>query len=87
MALGIGFGAERIGLLVLRWPKIAAAVLIALVIVIAASLPNLRFENDIHRAFFSDSEVSRAQLSYRAQQSSDVSTVLVHLQSECAFTA
>jgi predicted RND superfamily exporter protein len=87
MALGIGFGAERIGLLVLRWPKIAAAVLIALVIVIAASLPNLRFENDIHRAFFSDSEVSRAQLSYRAQQSSDVSTVLVHLQSERAFTA
>jgi uncharacterized membrane protein YdfJ with MMPL/SSD domain len=52
MALGIGFGAERIGLLVLRWPKIAAAVLIALVIMIAASLPNLRFENDIHRAFF-----------------------------------
>ena len=87
MALGIGFGAERIGLLVLRWPKIAAAVLIALVIVIAASLPNLRFENDIHRAFFSDSEVSRAQLSYRAQQGSDVSTVLVHLQSERAFTA
>ncbi|WP_439143868.1 efflux RND transporter permease subunit [Planktotalea sp.] len=87
MALGIGFGAERIGLLVLRWPKIAATMLFALALLIAVSLPNLRFENDIHGAFFSDSELSQAQLNYRAEQKSDISTVLIHLQSERAFSS
>ena len=87
MVLGIGFGAERIGLLVLRWPKIAATMLFALAILIAVSLPNLRFEYDIHGAFFSDSELSQAQLNYRAEQKSDISTVLIHLQSERAFSS
>ncbi len=86
MKLGIGFGAERIGFLALRWPKLVASILLALLVLIAFSLPNIRFEDDIHRAFFSESATSQAQLSYRAEQDANVSTILIHVQSEQQFT-
>ncbi len=79
MRLGIGFGAERIGLAALRWPKLVGIVLVAFVLLIFVSLPNLRFDDDIHRAFLTDSPVSRAQMDYRAGQTPPTSTVLAYV--------
>ena len=64
MALGIGFGAERIGTAALRFPRIATLCLIALMGLIAASLPGVRFDDDINRAFLTDSPLSEAQRAY-----------------------
>lgn len=87
MALGIGFGAERIGLAAIRWPKTAAALVLALLTLIGASLPNLRFDDDIHRVFLSDSALSDAQRRYEAEQNPPTSTLVAHVQSADPFTA
>lgn len=87
MSLGIGFGAERIGLAAIRWPKIASALLFALLALIAASLPQLRFDDDIHRVFLTDSPVSQAQIAYRDAQSPPTSTVLAYIKADQAFSA
>ncbi|MGB7316637.1 MAG: MMPL family transporter [Planktotalea sp.] len=87
MALGIGFGAERIGLAAIRWPRLATGLLIALVAFIGMSLPNLRFDDDINRVFLTDSPVSRAQVAYRDAQTTPSSTVLALVQAPQAFSA
>lgn len=87
MALGIGFGAERIGLAAIRWPKTAAALVLALLTMIGASLPNLRFDDDIHRVFLSDSALSDAQRRYEAEQNPPISTLVAYVQSADPFTA
>ena len=84
--LGIGFGAERIGLAAIRWPRTASVLLVALIALIAVSLPNLRFDDDIHRVFLTDSPVSQAQIDYRAAQFPPTSTVVAFVESEGAFT-
>jgi hypothetical protein len=90
MTLGIGFGVERIGLAALRWPKAATALILALLVLIGASLPQLRFDDDIHRVFLSDSALSDAQRQYEAAQDlvlsrlrSGLSTHLCGLSLKC----
>lgn len=86
MAWGIGFGAERFGLAALRFPKIAALCILALLAAIGASLPRLSFDDDIHRVFLSDSLLSHAQRDYEARQSPPVSTILIHVTSPDPFS-
>ncbi|MEP5154932.1 RND transporter [Planktotalea sp.] len=87
MALGIGFGAERIGLAAIRWPKLAALALLLVLAAIGLSLPKLQFDDDIHRVFLTDSAVSKAQVAYRAAQDPPQSTILAYVTSERAFGA
>jgi len=84
---GIGFGAERLGLAALRFPRTAWIGAIVLLALIAVSLPRLSFDNDIHRAFLSDSPLSQAQRAYDASQSPPLGTVLIHITSPVALTA
>jgi predicted RND superfamily exporter protein len=86
MTLGIGFGVERIGLAALRWPKAATALILALLVLIGASLPQLRFDDDIHRVFLSDSALSDAQRQYEAAQDPPISTVIAYVRSPAPFT-
>ncbi|WP_435230900.1 hypothetical protein ACMAZE_03435 [Pseudopelagicola sp. nBUS_20] len=69
LSWGIGFGAEHIGSTALKFPRTATLGLLALLMIIGASLPQLSFDDDIHRVFLSDSPLSQAQLSYEAEQS------------------
>ncbi len=84
---GIGFGAERLGLAAIRWPKLAALCVVAALALIGASLPQLRFDDDIHRVFLSDSALSDAQRDYEAAQEPRNSTVIALVQSDRPFTA
>lgn len=87
MFTGIGFGAERIGLAAHTFPKAATLALLALLVLIGICLPRLSFDDDIHRVFLSDSPLSQAQCSYDAAQTPPLSTVLIHVTSDEAFTA
>ena len=87
MALGIGFGAERLGIFALKFPKVATLCLLTLAVLIGLSLPRVSFDDDIHRSFLSDSALSKAQLDYDASLSPPLSTVLVHITSPVALTA
>lgn len=87
MALGIGFGAERIGLLALRVPKAATILLLTLLSLIALTLPRVTFDEDIHRAFLSNSALSQAQRAYEAEQIPPLSTIFVHVASPEPITA
>ncbi len=84
---GIGFGAERFGLAALKFPKLAALCLLALLAVIGASLPHLSFDENIHRVFLSDSALSQAQSDYEKSQSPAVTTLLIHVTSPAPFAA
>jgi predicted RND superfamily exporter protein len=87
MQRSVGFGAERIGLAAIAFPKTAALLLAALLILIGFSLPRLTFDDDIHRVFLSDSTLSQAQRSYDAAQDPPTSTILIHITSPASFTA
>ncbi|MEP5728803.1 MAG: MMPL family transporter [Sulfitobacter sp.] len=87
LSWGIGFGAERLGLVALRFPRIAAFCLLAFLVLIGFSLSRLSFDDDIHRVFLSDSPLSQAQRAYDAQQSPPLSTVLIHITSPDGLTA
>ncbi len=87
MSWGIGFGAERIGLAAFRFPRSATICMFALLILIGVSLPHVSFDDDINRAFLSDSPLSQAQRRYQAQQSPPLSTVLIDIRSPDAFDA
>ncbi|MGH1575855.1 efflux RND transporter permease subunit [Planktotalea sp.] len=87
MKFGVGFGAERIGLAAIRWPKLGASLLIAFLVLIGLSLPNIRFDDDINRVFLSDSAVSQAQIAYRNEGAGESSVVLAYVQSERRFSA
>ena len=54
-------GLDRIGPAALRRPRIALALLLAVLLASAAALPRLRFDDDINRVFLSDSALSQAQ--------------------------
>ena len=81
MLWGIGFGAERLGLIALKVPRTSAFCLLALLVLIGASLSRLSFDDDIHRVFLSDSPLSQAQRAYEAQQSPPLSTALIYITS------
>lgn len=81
MSWGIGFGAERLGIAALKFPRSAALSLFALLVLIGVSLPRLSFDDDIHRVFLSDSAVSQAQRAYEAEQSSPLTTALIQVTS------
>ncbi len=87
MPLGIGFGAERIAFAALRWPKLASCLLLAFMALVGASLPSIRFDDDINRVFLSDSPISQAQIAYRDEGAGGSSTVLAYVRAERAFTA
>ena len=87
LSWGIGFGAERIGSAALKFPRTATVGLLMLLMIIGASLPQLSFDDDIHRVFLSDSPLSQAQLSYEAEQSPPQTKALIHINSTDAFTA
>ena len=87
MSWGIGFGAERLGLLALRFPRSATFCMFALLVLIGSSLPQLTFDDDIHRVFLSDSPLSQAQRAYETEQSSPLTTALIHITSPDAFDA
>jgi len=84
---GVGFGAERIGLATLQFPKMAALCLLALIVLIGISLPRVSFDEDIHRVFLSGSPLSQAQRAYEAEQEPPTSTLLIHVTSPKALTA
>jgi len=84
---GIGFGAERLGLMAVKFPRTAALVLLASLVLVGASLSRLSFDDDIHRVFLSDSALSQAQRAYEAAQSPPLSTALVHITSPDPLTA
>ena len=84
---GIGFGAERIGLAVLKFPKTALVFMLSLIALIGASLPHVAFDDDINRVFLSDSQLSDAQRNYELQQSPPTTTILVHITAPAALTA
>lgn len=87
MRWSIGFGAERLGLIALAFPRRAAVCLLGLLILIGSALPRLSFDDDIHRVFLSDSALSHAQRAYEAQQAPPLSTALIHVTSQDAFGA
>lgn len=87
MSRGIGFGAERVGLVALRFPRISALCLLALLVLVGTSLSRLSFDDDIHRVFLSDSPLSQAQRAYEAEQSPPLSTALVYVTSPNALNA
>lgn len=87
MAWGIGFGAERLGLVALKFPRIAALCLLALLVLVGASLSRLSFDDDIQRVFLSDSPLSQAQRAYEEEQSPALSTLLVYVTSLDALNA
>ncbi len=87
MALGIGFGLERIALAALRFPKAVTACIFSLLVLIGVSLPGLRFDDNINRVFMSDSALSDAQRAYEQQQAPPLSTLLVHVTSADPFDA
>lgn len=84
---GIGFGAERLGLAALKFPRIASICLFALLVLVGASLSRLSFDDDIHRVFLSESLLSQAQRAYEAEQSPPFSTALIHVTSPEALNA
>lgn len=86
-SIGIGFGAERLGLLALRFPRIAALCMAALLVLFGLSLTRLSFDDDMYRVFLSDSPLSQAQRAYEAAQSPPVSTALIHVTSQAAMDA
>lgn len=53
---GIGFGLEQVGLWALRRPRFAAAILFLLTALSAVGLARVEFDDDVVRAFRSDSE-------------------------------
>ncbi len=87
MTWGIGFGAERLGLITLKFPRFASLCLLALLVLIGTSLSRLSFDDDIHRVFLSDSRLSQAQRAYEAGQSPPLSTALIHVTSPNALNA
>jgi len=87
LAWGIGFGAERLGLVALKFPRVAALCLFALLVLVGASLTRLSFDDDIHRAFLSDSPLSQAQRTYEGKQSPPLSTALIYVTSLDALSA
>lgn len=87
MARSIGFGVERIGLAALRWPKIATALILAILVLIGASLSQLRFDDDINRVFLSDSVLSDAQRGYEDAQDPPIGTIIAYVQSRAPFIA
>ncbi|KIN73902.1 putative RND superfamily transporter [Sulfitobacter guttiformis KCTC 32187] len=87
MFSGIGFGAQKIGLAALTFPKIVATFILVLTILIGASVPRVTFDDDIHRVFLSDSPLSDAQRAYEKDQSPPLGTVLILVKAEHAFTA
>lgn len=87
MVWGIGFGAERLGLVALKFPRIASICLFALLVLVGTSLSRLSFDDDIYRVFLSDSPLSQAQREYEAEQSPPLSTALIHVTSPEALNA
>ncbi len=87
MAWSIGFEAERLGLLALKFPRIATLCLFALLVLVGSSLSLLSFDDDIHRVFLSDSLLSQAQRSYEEKQSPPLSTALIHVTSQDPLNA
>lgn len=87
MSWGIGFGAERLGLVALRFPRIATLCLLAALVFVGASLTRLSFDDNIHRVFLSDSPLSQAQRAYEAEKSPPFSTALIHVTSPDALNA
>ncbi len=86
MFWGIGFGAERLGLAALRFPRSAGVLLLALLVLIGISLPKVTFDDDIHRVFLSDSPLSDAQRAYEAAQSPPLSTVVLYITAPESFS-
>jgi predicted RND superfamily exporter protein len=87
LSWGIGFGAERLGLVALKFPRIAALCLLVALALVGTSLSHLSFDDDIHRVFLSDSPLSQAQRAYEAEQSPPLSTALVFVTSPDALNA
>lgn len=87
MGRGIGFGAERLGLVALAFPRVATLCLMAFVVLVGVSLTRVSFDDDINRVFLSDSPLSQAQRAYEAAQSPPLSTALIHITSAQAFDA
>jgi len=85
LSIGIGFGAERLGLLALRFPRVATLCVAAMLLLISASVSRLSFDDDIHRVFLSDTPASQAQRAYEAEQSPPLSTALVYITSPKAL--
>lgn len=77
MALGIGFGGERLGLVALKFPRSATVLLFVVLVLIGSTLSRLSFDDDIHRVFLSDSAFSQAQRAYEAEQSPPLTTALI----------
>lgn len=55
----IGLGLERPGLWAVRYPVVAALLLLAIVAAALLSVPKLRFDDDINRVFLSDNQNSQ----------------------------
>jgi predicted RND superfamily exporter protein len=87
LSWGIGFGAERFGLVALNFPRMATLCLLATLVLIGTSLSRLSFDGDIHRVFLSDSPLSQAQRAYEAEQSPPLSTALVYVTSPKVLNA
>lgn len=87
MALGIGFGVERLGCIALKYPRICTVCIFALLVLIGTSLPRLSFDDDIHRVFLSDSQLSQAQRDYEANQSPLLATVFIYVTSPAVLNA
>ena len=62
---GIGFGLEKIGILALRWPKIASALIILVTAVCLFHFPQLRFNGDVTAVL---PDKSQAFLDYQSQK-------------------
>lgn len=79
MGWGIGFGLDRMGLLAHRMPRLMTLVTLAVLAAVAASLPHLRFDQDINRVFLSDSPLSQA---HRAMEAEGPRTSTIALMAE-----
>ncbi len=85
--LSYGFGLERIGLWTLRWPKLTAALLITMILAAGATLPNLRFDQDINRVFLSQNKISQDYRHFVEDTGGQRHEIVLIAESPSRFTA
>jgi predicted RND superfamily exporter protein len=87
MAKSISFGFEKLALAAVARPRLAVALLIAFLAVIVASLPAVRFDQNINRVFLSDSPISEMQREYEEALVPPTRTILGHIGAPEPFSA
>ncbi len=87
MPASLGFGAERIGVAALKYPRAASLLLLLIIGLIAATLPRVSFDNNVNRVFLSENAISESQRRFEQEQSPPTSTALIRISSASMLTS